>query len=346
MKYIIYSVLLVTFSALAGEEKSLIDLVNENTYLENEIIDTSQLNTGDLVDTDSIHLQNEVGDEGEFEARVEAMEASLFEDQANSDAEKNGCDQNSFEKIVCANIMCDFGLIKGEWPGECTDYKLKLAKKMLTLMPWEDPPNCIKRDKDCNDAGKANKSTADENYCNQMSNLSERHKCLMALDMNNKKGATEYVERNGGDASILNDVEFIDAEPAEIGSEFLVNIVDPRFNFEEELTYNYMERYKKCSKFGFKFNCRWRERDTGIQPMAELNYYLEHRDNPTYSTQVIQKRELLISKGTMLEHCANVPFNQFFNCNFYPALPQQCWSAPNHEEIAKCVEDQEVARVN
>lgn len=341
MKHLIFVALLIPILSYAGEEKSLSDLIDANHVSDNGLVDASDINTGELLDTDDITLQHKAGDEGEFEARVEAMEASLFEGQAKNDAEKNGCKQNRFEKVVCANIMCDFGLIMGEWPGECTDYKLKLIEEMAKLMPWEDPPNCIRRDKDCNNKGKAGKAEADEDFCNQMADLSERHQCLMALDMSNERGATEYIERNGGSTDGIEDIEFVDENPAEVGTDFLVNNVDPRFNFEEELTHNYHDRYRKCNSLGF--NCGWRWRDTGIQPMAELNFYLEHRDDPAYASQVQQKRDLLISRGTMLEHCANVPFDQFFNCNFYPDLPQQCWTAPNHEAIAECVESQEVA---
>lgn len=346
MKFAIFVALLIPILSYAGEEKSLSDLIDSNHVSNDGLVDASDINTGELLDTDDITLHHQAGDEGEFEARVEAMEASLFEGQAHEDANKNSCNKGRDEKIVCANIMCDFGLIMGEWPGECTDYKLKLAEVVAKTPPWKSLPKCFFVNKSCKNSGRAKEAKADEEYCNQMSDLAERHQCLLALDMTNERGATDYIERNGGSTDGISDIEFVEGNPAEVGTDFLVNHVDPRFNFEHELTRNYTEWYKKCSKFGFKFNCRWRERDTGIQPMAELNFYLEHRDDPAYASQVRQKRELLISKGTMLEHCANVPFDQFFNCNFYPDLPKQCWSAPSHEAIAECVEDQEIASSN
>ncbi len=341
MKHLVYLALLIPILSYAGEEKSLSDLIDANHVSDNGLIEAEDLSTDELLNTGDITLLNEVGDEGEYEIRVEALESELFEGEAREDAKNNSCKKGGKEKVVCANIMCDFGLILGEWSSECTDYKLKLAEAIATTPPWKSLPSCILVDKSCKKSGKAKKADADEDYCNKMADLSERHQCLMALDMTNKKGATEFIERNGGNSDDVNGISFIDSDPEEIGTDFLVNAVDPRFNFEEELTQNYTDKKKKCSWGGLK--CKWRDVDTGIQPMAELNFYLEHRDDPSYANQVQERRELLISRGTMLEHCASVSFDEFFNCNFYPDLPQQCWTAPNHEAIAECVDSQEVA---
>lgn len=341
MKHLTYFVFLIPILSYAGEEKSLSDLIDANHINDNNLIEAEDLSTDKLLNTGDITLLNDVGDEGEYEIRVDVLESELFEDEAREDAENNSCKKGGTEKVVCANIMCDFGLILGEWSSECTDYKLKLAEAIATTPPWESLPSCILVDKSCKESGKAEKANADEDYCNKMADLSERHQCLMALDLTNKKGATEFIVRNGGNSDDVNGISFLDSDPEEIGTDFLVNSVDPRFNFEEELTENYTDRYRKCNSLGF--NCGWRDRDTGIQPMTELNFFLEHRDDPAYASEVQEKRDILVSRGTMLEQCENVSFSEFFNCNFYPDLPQQCWTAPNHEAIAECVDSQEIA---
>ncbi len=332
-KGILLVLALLSAPAFSQVTTTLEDMVKEQ---EDSIQKEEKLSDSYLVDPDSVYLEHETGDEIEFENN---LEASQFEDQAKQDAKNNGCSQSRNEKIVCANIMCDFGLLLGEWPSECLDYKLKLAEAIAKTPPWKSLPSCFFVDSSCKKSGKASDTKADEDYCNKLSDLAERHQCLMALELGTKGGAVQFTEENGGDVSKLDDVDFTEDDRTTISDEYLIANVDPRFEFDTHLEDTYWERYKKC-KYG-KYRCKWKWRDTGISPSVELSFYLEHRDDPSYYNAVKEKEAFLISKGTLQRQCIGVPNEQFYNCNFYPELPPQCWEAPSHQAIAECVNDLE-----
>lgn len=325
------------FFSYAGEEKSLEDLVAGNNLTNQSVINKSELDTNSLINKKNIHLQHKAGDEGEYEIRVDSLDPNNFKDQASRDSENNSCKKSKKEKLVCANMMCDFGILYGEWSHECQDIKVDFLVAKATLPPWKSLPTCLMVDKNCNGRGKARKAEVDENFCHNMPTLSERHQCLMAKDMSHKKGANQYIEENGGDISTTDGIEFIKSDPVEIGSNFLVNNVDNRFNYKYELTKNYRNSRKKC-KFG-KYKCKWVSYDTGIQPMAELDFYLKNRDNPAYQSIAKEKWNLLVTRGTVRSSCVNVPYNEFYNCNYFPDLPRRCWSSKTNKAITECLKN-------
>lgn len=95
----------------------------------------------------------------------------------------NGCSISRKEEIVCANIMCDFGIIFQEFPDECWDYKAKLAILKARTPPWKSLPRCIKRDKNCRSEGRANKQLFDPTYCfkDSIGSRNDQELCLGAL---------------------------------------------------------------------------------------------------------------------------------------------------------------------
>lgn len=90
----------------------------------------------------------------------------------------NGCPVPSDEKLVCAVVMCDFGLIMGEWSSECTQYKRDFAIYLATLGPFDRPPKCKMRDENCNKTGKAKKAAVDEKFCTSLSTPEAVNACL------------------------------------------------------------------------------------------------------------------------------------------------------------------------
>lgn len=331
MKNLFLLLSLSTFSAFAADQITVSDYIDNDL----ELIEASELDRGALLDTDSINL-NDMPPAPEYEAPE--IDQASFESAANENAQNNNCGTSKKEDIVCANIMCDFGALMGEWPSECTDYKLKLAVEKAKLPPFKKMPKCFMRDKSCARGGRANKNAINEDTCNSMALASERHACLLGLELNEQEGAEKYLANNDASDSDLSAVPFRQApasESAEDGeAEFLTTFVDERFSDREDAELTYQVR----GAWFFK-----RDIGTGESEMDTLNYFLEFRDNPEKQAEVGEAKALLIKTGALLEQCSNVPYNEFYNCNYYPDLPRACWTLTSHSDIALCASDHELA---
>lgn len=88
------------------------------------------------------------------------------------------CSVSKAEKLVCANVMCDFGRIMGEDSKECRQYKVDLAVYLATLGPFSKPPKCKMRDENCKKTGNAKKAEVDEKYCKGLDTVTEQDACL------------------------------------------------------------------------------------------------------------------------------------------------------------------------
>jgi len=261
--------------------------------------------------------------------------------QAHQDANDNGCDSSKKENIVCANIMCDFGLIMGEWPSECTDYKLKLAIEKAKLPPWKKLPKCFMKDTSCKKSGRARKSEVTRENCDDLPTASERHGCRLSLELDEQEGAEEYLTDNGADADVLDDVEFREVEEQEetFGDfTYLITNVDERFEEEVDLDTNII-----VSNGYFIGRGNYFRNNSGINGIDHLTFYLENRDDPTMTEEVEDARRLLVEGEVMRDECANIAFNEFYNCNFYPDLPQECWGETAEDQIAICARQNEIA---
>lgn len=94
-----------------------------------------------------------------------------------------GCPLPSDEKLVCAVVMCDFGLVFGEWSPECTQYKKDFAVYLATLGFWDKPPKCKLRDEKCAKVGNASKPKADASTCSGFSG--NKSHCMRGVAINN-----------------------------------------------------------------------------------------------------------------------------------------------------------------
>lgn len=88
------------------------------------------------------------------------------------------CSVSRAEKLICANVMCDFGRIMGEDSAECRQYKVDLAVYLATLGPFSKPPKCKLRDENCKKTGNAKKAEVDEKYCKGLNTTTEQDACL------------------------------------------------------------------------------------------------------------------------------------------------------------------------
>lgn len=88
--------------------------------------------------------------------------------EIKNDIHSHECPIPSAEKLVCAVIMCDFGLVLGQWSSDCTQYKKSFAIYLATLGFWSKPPSCKGRDQNCNSTGKASKAAPPANICDDL----------------------------------------------------------------------------------------------------------------------------------------------------------------------------------
>lgn len=110
--------------------------------------------------------------------------ATDFEKEADNQVKAHSCPMKSDERLICANVMCDFGLIMGEWSSECTQYKKDLAIYLATLGFWDKPPKCWGRDSGCKKDGKIKKNTVATSVCeDEKGNIDAN--CLKGLNVMN-----------------------------------------------------------------------------------------------------------------------------------------------------------------
>lgn len=117
-----------------------------------------------------------------FACFAEEQVLDAKQQQAARDAENHGCPVSEAEEVVCGNIMCDFGLLMGEYPDRCWDYKAKLLVLKAKLLPWEKLPRCFKRDENCKKTGRAGKEQMDSTYCmDNADSKNDKEICLGAM---------------------------------------------------------------------------------------------------------------------------------------------------------------------
>lgn len=129
--------------------------------------------------------------------------------QDQQEEHDHGCPVSRSERIVCGKMMCDFGLIMGEYPSECFGYERDFALLRARLRPFERLPRCYKRDENCNRAGRAGRETMDVTYCmDNADTQNDREICLNAiteaeenycenLDDDIERRACEEIKSNG-----------------------------------------------------------------------------------------------------------------------------------------------------
>ncbi len=285
------------------QEKTLSEFIDSQGF-DDTPIETDQLPSDSeiLQDTDEIDLDNEFVNNLEYQ---DERDQSEYEQQANHDAEANSCPRSSEEETVCANVICDFGLTMGEWSSACTQHKLDLMLLKMRTPPWEDLPTCKMLDGACRVIGEAFAQEADGDFCNKISDPKERHACKVGLEASEEEGASAYVEKHGGDTTALDALEFEETEEEHKNQSPLVQF-DQRYANEERL---------------LKHN--------GGRSAQNLSSYLENR-NPSLA-------RVLIQQGVLQVRCTEVELDEFYNCNQYPDLPPQCWSAPDHESVVQCL---------
>lgn len=106
-------------------------------------------------------------------------------------ADPNGCPVPSAEKLVCAVVMCDFGLVMGEWSSECTEYKKDFAIYLATLGPFDKPPRCKMRDENCKKVGTAKKASLDASKCDELETVEAQTACKAAVQNNDNDTSEE-----------------------------------------------------------------------------------------------------------------------------------------------------------
>lgn len=95
-----------------------------------------------------------------------------------------GCPVGKDEKIVCSAIMCDFGLVMGEWPSECNKVKADLAVYLTTLgFLKKKPARCYNRDENCIKDGTAKRAIATPAMCSE-AGLTQ-NMCELGVAINN-----------------------------------------------------------------------------------------------------------------------------------------------------------------
>ena len=107
---------------------------------------------------------------------------------------EGGCPIKSDEKLVCAVVMCDFGLIMGEWSSECTQHKKDFAIYLATLGFWDKPPKCMMRDENCNKDGKAKKAELSPKDCEKFDTEIQQKACLDGIALNDNEEETPTLE--------------------------------------------------------------------------------------------------------------------------------------------------------
>lgn len=295
--------------------QSLSELIDGQDF-EAIVYDVDSLTTSDLADVAEITLEHSFINTMAYEGR----DRSEFAHQASTNAKTNSCNQSKDENTVCTSVVCAFGLAFGEWSSECTENVLDMALLRVKTPPWESLPQCFMVDEHCSKAGKASPRALDNDFCDELESAEKRHACLLGLEISDEEKALAYIERNNGDAELLELTEFerpqrtdeVEQEPQDYSSTFLATQVDPRYAQEHELF----------------------EPNGADGPGHALGHYIAARDNGVF---VGNTRRELIQSGALRAVCADVPVEQFYNCNQFPDLPEQCWSSKNHESIVECV---------
>lgn len=95
-----------------------------------------------------------------------------------------GCPMPSDEKLVCAVVVCDFGLLKGENSSECKAYKKQFAIYLASLGIWDKPPKCKNRDMACNKTGTAKKAESPPSVCTDPDTLITDPECVKGANIN------------------------------------------------------------------------------------------------------------------------------------------------------------------
>ena len=303
-------------SMVETTEQSLTVLI-ESQGFDAQVHETESLPMSELVDVDEIDLEhsfiNTITSEGQ--------DSADFADQARSDAATNNCGQDDDENTVCASVVCNFGLAFGEWSSECTDNVLDMALLRISTPPWESLPQCLMVDEHCNSAGRASRDEVTKDFCLDLP-ADKRHSCLLGLEVGEEEAAIEYIERNNGDPELLEMAQFerpqrtdeTAQETQDYSNSFLATHVDSRYAQEESLF----------------------EGNGDNTPGQRLGQYLEARES---GRSVSGSQQQLIRSGELRAECADVAIEQFYNCNQFPDLPEQCWSAPHHESIIECLRE-------
>lgn len=301
-------------SMINVQGQTLAELI-ESQALENSTVEASDLSVHNLLEVNEIDLNQSVVNTISYE---DERDPAAFQQQASQDSERNSCKKSDDEKTVCANIVCDYGVTRGEWSSACTKHKLDLMLLNIQTPPWEDIPKCTMVSEICNKIGRASTREVDNSFCDSISDLKKRHACFLGREIGEKESAAQYIERHQVDISTLESIEFEEVEEIQNTQDhsdsFLATYVDSRFANDDDL---------------FQSN-------GDSIPAQILGAYLQNRHN---STAVASLRQRLIRSGVMQEQCADVDHHQFYNCNQFHDLPRQCWSAPNNESIVECVRE-------
>jgi len=295
-------------------EQSLTALI-ESQGFDAQAHETESLPVLELLDVDSINLEHSFINT----MTAQGQDSADFADQARADADNNNCGQSDDETTVCTNIMCTFGIVYGEWSQECTDNVLDMVLLRATTPPWDSLPTCKMVDELCNQVGRASRREASKDFCHGLS-TEKRHSCLLGLEIGEEEAAIDYIERNNGDEELLETAQFerphqsdeVQQETQDYSTSFLAVHVDPRYAQDETLF----------------------EDNGNYVPGQRLGQYLEARES---GRSVLRVRQQLIRSGELRAVCADVPVDQFYNCNQFPDLPEQCWLEPNHESIVECL---------
>ena len=153
---------------------------------------------------------------------------------ASNEAKNHGCPVSEAEEVVCGNIMCDFGLLMGEYPDRCWDYKAKLIVLKAKLLPWEKLPRCFKRDENCNKTGRAGKEQMDTSYCmDNTDNKNDTELCLGAMretDASYCGSLGSEVERNA-----CNEIK----RTGKLTEEFCTNQAIEKAGIRRQITWRY-----------------------------------------------------------------------------------------------------------
>ncbi|MGO3848681.1 MAG: hypothetical protein ACTJIB_10420 [Pseudoalteromonas prydzensis] len=139
---------------------------------------TPKASNAENVDANDLNNKN-IGD---FISR--SNDPNLLREAMNSDSVKNPktCDMKSDEALVCEVVLCNpLGLITSESRSDCLKTNRRFAIYLAKLGPWDKPPKCKMRDKDCNKTGKAKSANIDVDFCDELDNFDERNTCRNTL---------------------------------------------------------------------------------------------------------------------------------------------------------------------
>lgn len=242
------------------------------------------------------------------------------------------CAMDYKEKVVCANVLCDFGLIRGEWSDECTDWKVELAIESAKLPPWKSMPQCIKRKSNCAGDGPATKEETSKADCEAMTDPEMKQGCLLGLSMGTQEGGADYIERNGQDGGMASDEVYAQLPPPvepvdvtySIGMDYLITNVDERFSDRVELMTAEIKDPLEFITYGIAddiFHKYFVAVETG--DVSKQSYY----------------SSILIADGHMRDECSSVSAAEFYNCNYNPDIPKACWALHYEEQLITCMNE-------